>query len=303
LQIHLSFSQGGSSGGKQLKDKALKPKETIQVPPIQSEFINVFLKSIGVTVTEIQDVVFKLAFFEREYAFYTASQLQSEITGHYTSQIVKQLYVLVLGLDILGNPFGLVRDLSAGVQDFFYQPFQGAVQGPEEFAEGVALGVKGLVGATVGGGVGAVSRIAGTLGKGVAALTLDEEYQRKRQQMMNRRPKTIGEGVARGVKSVGQGFYEGITGVVFKPLTGARTGGAGGFAKGLSLGLVGVFTRPLSGAVDFASSTLDAVRTATVGIDEMKPLRPSRVIFSDNIVRPYCQKVAIGAQVFRVRLR
>lgn len=43
--------------------------------------------------------------------------------------------------------------------------FQGAVQGPEEFAEGVALGVKGLVGATVGGGAGAVSRITGTLGK------------------------------------------------------------------------------------------------------------------------------------------
>ncbi|EJW70726.1 hypothetical protein WUBG_18368, partial [Wuchereria bancrofti] len=65
-----------------------------------------------------------LAFFERKYAFYTASQLQGEITGHYTSQIIKQLYVLVLGLDILGNPFGLVRDLSSGVQDFFYQPFQ-----------------------------------------------------------------------------------------------------------------------------------------------------------------------------------
>uniref|UniRef100_A0A158Q918 VP13A protein n=1 Tax=Elaeophora elaphi TaxID=1147741 RepID=A0A158Q918_9BILA len=298
LMIHLSFSQGGNSGSKQLRGKASKSKEGVQLA-VQSEFINVFLKSIGVTVTEIQDVVFRLAFFERKYAFYTASQLQGEITGHYTSQIIKQLYVLVLGLDILGNPFGLVRDLSSGVQDFFYQPFQGAVQGPEEFAEGVALGVKGLVGATVGGGAGAVSRIAGTLGKGVAALTLDEEYQRKRQQMMNRRPKTFGEGVARGAKGIGQGFYDGISGVVFKPLAGARTGGAGGFAKGLSLGLVGIVTRPLSGAVDFASSTLDAVRSATVGTDETKPLRPSRVIFSDNIVRPYSQKMAIGAQIFR----
>ncbi|VIO96842.1 Uncharacterized protein BM_BM5678 [Brugia malayi] len=298
LMIHLSFSQGGNSGCKQLKSKALKSKEAVQLP-VQSEFINVFLKSVGVTVTEIQDVVFKLAFFERKYAFYTASQLKGEITGHYMSQIIKQLYVLVLGLDILGNPFGLVRDLSSGVQDFFYQPFQGAVKGPEEFAEGVALGVKGLVGATVGGGAGAFSRIAGTLGKGVAALTLDEEYQRKRQLMMNRRPRTFGEGVARGAKGVGQGLYDGIAGVVFKPLAGARSGGAGGFAKGLSLGLVGIVTRPLSGAVDFASSTLDAVRSATVGTDETKPLRPSRVIFSDNIVRPYSQKMAIGAQIFR----
>uniref|UniRef100_A0A183DKK8 VPS13_C domain-containing protein n=1 Tax=Gongylonema pulchrum TaxID=637853 RepID=A0A183DKK8_9BILA len=102
----------------------------------------------------------------------------------------------------------------------FYVLFQGAVQGPEEFAEGVVLGVKGLFGATVGGGAGAVSRIAGTLGKGVAVLTLDEEYQRKRQQVMSRRPKTIGEGVARGAKGVGQGIYEGITGIVAKPLAG-----------------------------------------------------------------------------------
>lgn len=44
-------------------------------------------------------------------------------------------------------------------------------------------------------------------------------------------------------------------------IIGARTGGATGFAKGLGLGLVGVVTRPVSGVVDFASSSLDAVKT------------------------------------------
>lgn len=301
LLIHLSFSQGGSSGGKDNKEhqggKGAK-KETTAIP-IQSEFINVFLKSVGVTLTEIQDVVFKLAFFERKGVFYTQDQLRADVTSHYTSQVIKQLYVLVLGLDIIGNPFGLVRDLSAGVEDLFYQPFQGAIQGPEEFAEGVALGVKGLFGATVGGGAGAVSRITGTLGKGIAALTLDEEYQRKRQQALNKRPQTIGEGVARGAKGLGQGIYEGVTGVVSKPLAGARTGGATGFAKGLGLGLVGAVTRPVSGVVDFASSSLDALKTAAGGMEETKPLRPPRVIFADNIVRPYCQKLALGAKVFR----
>ncbi|KAK6013370.1 hypothetical protein OSTOST_21317, partial [Ostertagia ostertagi] len=91
------------------------------------------------------------------------------------------MYVLVLGLDIIGNPFGLVRDLSAGVEDLFYQPFQGLVQGPEEFASGVALGVQSMFGHAVGGAAGAVGRITGTVGKGVAALTFDQEYQRKRQ--------------------------------------------------------------------------------------------------------------------------
>lgn len=67
---------------------------------------------------------FRLAYFERKHAFYSAEELQAEIQSHYTFQLIKQLYVLVLGLDIIGNPFGLVRDLSSGVEDFFYQPFQ-----------------------------------------------------------------------------------------------------------------------------------------------------------------------------------
>ncbi|VDK50949.1 unnamed protein product [Gongylonema pulchrum] len=62
--IHLSFSQGGSSGGKKTNVRAnAKAKEPAQPPPIQSEFVNVFLKSVGVTVTEIQDVVFKYVHF------------------------------------------------------------------------------------------------------------------------------------------------------------------------------------------------------------------------------------------------
>lgn len=41
---------------------------------------------------------------------------------------------------------------------------QGAIQGPEEFAEGLVLGVKSLFGHTVGGAAGAVGRITGAMG-------------------------------------------------------------------------------------------------------------------------------------------
>lgn len=41
-----------------------------------------------------------------------------------TFQAIKQMYVLVLGLDVLGNPFGLIRGLSEGVEAFFYEPYQ-----------------------------------------------------------------------------------------------------------------------------------------------------------------------------------
>ena len=55
---------------------------------------------------------------------------------------------------------------------------------------------------SLGGAAGAVSRITGTLGKGLAALTMDEEYKRKRQQAINQRPATFQEGLARGGKGL-----------------------------------------------------------------------------------------------------
>lgn len=36
--------------------------------------------------------------------------------------------MLVLGLDVLGNPFGLIRGLSEGVEALFYEPFQVLVE-------------------------------------------------------------------------------------------------------------------------------------------------------------------------------
>lgn len=38
------------------------------------------------------------------------------------------MYVLVLGLDVLGNPFGLIRGLSEGVEALFYEPYQVGTQ-------------------------------------------------------------------------------------------------------------------------------------------------------------------------------
>jgi len=65
-----------------------------------------------------------LGYFERQSTFLTQRQLMGEVQSHYTQQAVKQLYVLVLGLDVIGNPFGLVLGLTQGVGDLFYEPFQ-----------------------------------------------------------------------------------------------------------------------------------------------------------------------------------
>ncbi|XP_054629024.1 vacuolar protein sorting-associated protein 13A isoform X3 [Dunckerocampus dactyliophorus] len=291
IKLHLSFSL--STGG----EDGLKGKRETEVIPIQS--LNLLLKSIGATLTDVQDVVFKLAFFELTFQFCTTQQLQWKVIRHYSKQAIKQMYVLVLGLDVLGNPFGLIRGLSEGVEAFFYEPYQGAIQGPEEFVEGMALGVKALVGGAVGGIAGAASRITGAMAKGVAAMTLDEEYQQKRREAMNTQPSGLKEGLTRGGKGLVSGFVSGITGIVTKPIKGAQKEGAAGFFKGVGKGLVGAVTRPTGGIIDMASSTFQGIKSAAETSQDIESLRPPRFIHEDGVIRPYRQMEGIGSQMLQ----
>ncbi|XP_078106953.1 intermembrane lipid transfer protein VPS13A isoform X2 [Sander vitreus] len=291
IKLHLSFSL--STGG----DDGLKEKRDKELIPVQS--LNLLLKSIGATLTDVQDVVFKLAFFELTFQFCTTQQLQWEVIRHYSKQAIKQMYVLVLGLDVLGNPFGLIRGLSEGVEAFFYEPYQGAIQGPEEFVEGMALGVKALVGGAVGGIAGAASRITGAMAKGVAAMTMDEEYQQKRREAMNKQPSGLREGLTRGGKGLVSGFVSGITGIVTKPIKGAQKEGAAGFFKGVGKGLVGAVARPTGGIIDMASSTFQGIKRAAETSQDVASLRPPRFIHEDGVIRPYKEREGIGSQMLQ----
>uniref|UniRef100_A0A4W6GBL2 Vacuolar protein sorting 13 homolog A n=1 Tax=Lates calcarifer TaxID=8187 RepID=A0A4W6GBL2_LATCA len=295
IKLHLSFSL--STGG----EDGLKEKRDTELIPVQS--LNLLLKSIGATLTDVQDVVFKLAFFELTFQFCTTQQLQWEVIRHYSKQVIDQLcifmYVLVLGLDVLGNPFGLIRGLSEGVEAFFYEPYQGAIQGPEEFVEGMALGVKALVGGAVGGIAGAASRITGAMAKGVAAITMDEEYQQKRREAMNKQPSGLREGLTRGGKGLVSGFVSGITGIVTKPIKGAQKEGAAGFFKGVGKGLVGAVARPTGGIIDMASSTFQGIKRAAETSQDVESLRPPRFIHEDGVIRPYKEREGIGSQMLQ----
>uniref|UniRef100_A0A8D2LMG4 Vacuolar protein sorting 13 homolog C n=1 Tax=Varanus komodoensis TaxID=61221 RepID=A0A8D2LMG4_VARKO len=291
LKLHLSLSLG--SGGE-ASDKG--KGEMIAI-----HSVNLLLKSIGATLTDVDDLIFKLAFFEIKYQFYRRDELIWRVIQHYRDQFLKQMYVLVLGLDVLGNPFGLIRGLSAGVEAFFYEPFQGAVQGPEEFAEGFVIGVRSLLGHTVGGAAGMVSRITGSVGKGLAAITMDKEYQQKRREEMGRQPKDFGDSLAKGGKGLLRGVVGGVTGIITKPVEGAKKEGAAGFFKGIGKGLVGVVARPTGGIVDMASSTFQGIQRVAESTEEVSPLRPPRLIHEDGIIRPYDRGEAEGYDLFEIK--
>lgn len=54
----------------------------------------------------------------------------------------------------------------------------------------------------LGGLAGAASKITSAMAKGVAAMTMDEDYQQKRREAMNKQPAGLREGITRGGKGL-----------------------------------------------------------------------------------------------------
>jgi len=64
--------------------------------------------------------------------------------------VLRHLYAFILGLSLFGNPIAVLETFAEGVRALFYEPYKGAVLGPEEFVLGLGVGVKNFLGYTVG---------------------------------------------------------------------------------------------------------------------------------------------------------
>lgn len=81
---------------------------------------------------------------------------------------------VVLSIDLLGNPLNFWNHMATGVTDAFYEPLSAVLSGPEEFAQGVLRGGRSLTTNVALGLSGSIGKIAGSMAKGVAELTLDQ---------------------------------------------------------------------------------------------------------------------------------
>ncbi|KAK2179372.1 hypothetical protein NP493_494g04080 [Ridgeia piscesae] len=236
-----------------------------------------------------------MAFFERQGVLLTFDQLASEVKGHYILQAMQQAYVFVLGLDVLGNPYGLVKDFTKGLGDFFYEPIVGTVQGPDKIAENLVRGVQSLMGHTVGSLAGSVALITGSLGKALAVMSFDKDYRKRRRQYMQQHPAHLPESFYLAGRGFVMGVALGLSGVIVHPFRGAQEEGVEGFFKGIGKGLLGLITKPPGGTVDMVSMAFDGIRRAAeMGEDVIIRMRLPRYINSYTGLKPYSPYQAIG---------
>ncbi|KAJ3494408.1 hypothetical protein NLG97_g4098 [Lecanicillium saksenae] len=229
----------------------------------------------------------------------TPQVLIQNISNHYSQEVMYQIHKILGSADFLGNPVGLFNNISSGVTDIFYEPYQGLILSdkPEEFGLGIAKGAASFAKKTVFGFSDSFSKFTGSLSKGLAAASLDKQFQdRRRITRARNRPKHALYGVTAGANSLFTSVASGVGGLARKPLEGAEQEGALGFFKGVGKGVLGLATKPAVGVLDMASNLSEGIRNTTTVFDgtELDRTRFPRFISNDGVVRPFNAREAMG---------
>lgn len=285
MQLDISF----------MRTERVNVEDTMQPSNPLMFFVNVMTMSIG----NINDAPVRLNALMLENARVSFGVLASNIQRHYAQEFLRQVHIVLGSADFLGNPVGLFNNVSSGVAAIFYEPYQGLVMTdrPQELGYGIAKGATSFVKKSVFGFSDSMAKFTGSMSKGLAAATLDKEFQDQRRMSKSRnRPKHALYGITAGGNAFANSLASGIGGLARHPLQGAEKEGLQGFFKGVGKGVLGLATKPAIGAFDLASNLAEGVRNTTTVFDAegLDRVRLTRFIGTEGIVRPYSQREALG---------
>uniref|UniRef100_A0A8C9KAV8 Vacuolar protein sorting 13 homolog D n=1 Tax=Panthera tigris altaica TaxID=74533 RepID=A0A8C9KAV8_PANTA len=201
------------------------------------------LKStLGFPLIRFEDAVINLDPFTRVHPYETKEFIINDILKHFQEELLSQAARILGSVDFLGNPMGLLNDVSEGVTGL------------------IKYGnVGGLIRNVTHGVSNSAAKFAGTLSDGLGK-TMDNRHQSEREYIRYHAA-TSGEHLVAGIHGLAHGIIGGLTSVITSTVEGVKTeGGVSGFISGLGKGLVGTVTKPVAGALDFASETAQAGR-------------------------------------------
>ncbi|KAF7232825.1 hypothetical protein EG68_05835 [Paragonimus skrjabini miyazakii] len=257
----------------------------------------------------------------RAHVLETGSYFIDYLVTHYQLQLRAHAVHIFGSVDFLGNPIGLINDLTSGISGL------------------VELDVGSLI-RHVAHGVGdSTAKVAGTVSHLLNAISLDEKHQYERAAILDVRPDSFsllkpsslsskagrefprsassltseslsdfgvtqsselapalpiqsGEAIASltaGFRGFMHGLVGGMTSMVTQPYRGMQEDQFKGFVYGVGRGLLGTVTKPLGGLFDLVSGAMTSLSEVTRFTAEGQPrcrLRPRRSGLSDYALFP-----------------
>ena len=120
-------------------------------------------------------------------------------------------------------------------------------------------------------------------------------------QVWSRRITSVGDGIVQGTEALAQGVAFGVSGVVTKPVEGAREHGILGVPGGFLRAMLGVVVQPVSGVLDFVSLTVDGISASFTRCLQLlsnkstpQRIRNPRAFRANGLISVYCEREATG---------
>ncbi|KAI5381825.1 hypothetical protein KIW84_040789 [Lathyrus oleraceus] len=155
--------------------------------------------------------------------------------------------------------------------------------------------------------LGNASSALGHMSKGVAALSMDKKFIQSRQRQENKGVEDFGDVIREGGGAFAKGLFRGVTGILTKPLEGAKTSGVEGFVQGVGKGIIGAAAQPVSGVLDLLSKTTEGanamrmkIASAITSDEQLLRRRLPRVISGDNLLQLYEEYKAQGQVILQL---
>jgi vacuolar protein sorting-associated protein 13A/C len=109
--------------------------------PQQSDTLLMYLvNALTMAIGNINQAPLRFNALVIENVMASGPDLANRISIHYSDQFIYQVHRILGSADFLGNPVGLFNNLSSGVAELFYEPWQGLIMSdrPQDLGIGIA---------------------------------------------------------------------------------------------------------------------------------------------------------------------
>lgn len=203
-------------------------------------------RKLGITLIKFEDAAVDLEAFDRSHPFETRQFLINSILKHFKDELMWQAGIIIGSVDFIGNPLGLVNDVTEGFSGLLYEGNVGAL------VKNVTHGLSN-----------SAAKVTESLSDGLGRVSMDDYHEEMRQKIRQVESGSSKDHIVAGFKGLGFGILGGATGIFKQVYEGASNDGLPGVFSGLGKGLVGAVTKPVVGMLDFASETARAVRDSS----------------------------------------
>ncbi|XP_048593626.1 intermembrane lipid transfer protein vps13A-like isoform X2 [Brassica napus] len=155
--------------------------------------------------------------------------------------------------------------------------------------------------------LGNASSALGHMSQGIAALSMDKKFIQSRQRQESKGVEDFGDIIREGGGALAKGLFRGVTGILTKPLEGAKSSGVEGFVSGFGKGIIGAAAQPVSGVLDLLSKTTEGanamrmkIAAAITSDEQLLRRRLPRAVGADSLLRPYNEYRAQGQVILQL---